>query len=207
MHHPHKRPSSSGVVSLGGGGGCAKCRDLRKERQKRKCTAEIPRRHPPSPSRPPPPLLRDPPLAFFDKKNHAPPPPLLAPSPSPEQKKIKNIRNVHRVRFVDFVGVVRGFRDIRFELQTRIVSVSWDIVGHLQGSTRHLPGKLQKKSEKGFPGQKRLEKESKMTIFQVFFSGVRLVFDSFATFFSSILTGPGNPFSDFFSEFARERPL
>ena len=49
--------------------------------------------------------------------------------------------------------------------------------------------------------EKKLEKESRMTIFQVFFR----VFDSFSTLFRVFLTpgprGPGNPFSNFFRSF------
>ena len=92
----------------------------------------------------------------------------------------------------------------------------WDIVGHLHGSKGLSLQTLRKKSEKGFPGplgprgQKRLEKKSSMTIFQVLFGFLacfRLVFD----FFSGMLTpgqrGPGNPFSDFFRSFPERRLL
>ena len=73
------------------------------------------------------------------------------------------------------------------------------------------PWKTPKKSKKGFLGplEKRLEKESKMTIFQVFFfffgffARFRFVLDFFVP---GMLTpgprGPGNPFSDFFRSFS-----
>ena len=87
----------------------------------------------------------------------------------------------------------------------------------LQESKRPLPRKLMKKSEKGFPEsrslpapkKKKLEKDSKMTIFQVFFgfsARFRLFFDSFFDFFDPGAERPWEPLFRLFPEFSRERP-
>ena len=90
---------------------------------------------------------------------------------------------------------------------------SWDMVGLYRGQKGlSLDSKKSlKRFEKGFqsPGA---EKESKMTIFQVFFFFSR-VFGSFSTFqvFSSFLDPgaerPWEPLFGLFSEFSREKPF
>ena len=76
-----------------------------------------------------------------------------------------------------------------------------DIVGLLQESKRHLPRKLRKKIWKR---SKKTEIESKTTIFQVFFSSFRLIFNFFDFVWALSRPGPrgpGNFFSDFFRSF------
>ena len=89
----------------------------------------------------------------------------------------------------------------------------WQGLGYRWPSTgvkRPLPGKLRKKSEKGFPGPlgpgvKKGSKKSRKLLFFRFLSSFWLVFDSFSTFFSGVLTpgprGPGNPLQTFFRSF------
>ena len=82
------------------------------------------------------------------------------------------------------------------------------------GVKRPFPGKLKKKSEKGFPGPlgPGVKKGSKKTIkrlFFKFFSGFWLVFDSFFDFFGGYVDpgaeSPRQPLFRLFSEFSREK--
>ena len=60
------------------------------------------------------------------------------------------------------------------------------------------------------PGSKKPEKESKMTIFQVFFEFsalFQLFFDFFLSFFNPGAERPREPLFELFSEFSRERPV
>ena len=90
--------------------------------------------------------------------------------------------------------------------------LEWDIVGHPQGSERSLPGKLPKKSEKGFSGplgpgvKKRFDKESKMTIFQAVGSS-STCFRFFKPFFGPGAERPRKPLFRLLSEFPRKRPF
>ena len=82
------------------------------------------------------------------------------------------------------------------------------MVGLLQGSKRSLPRRVRKESEKGFPGlsaagPKKLERESKMTIFQVFFR----VFGSFRLEFFDPGAETRGPLFRLFSDFPRGRGL
>ena len=87
----------------------------------------------------------------------------------------------------------------------------WDIIGLLQGSKRPLPRKLRKMSENGFPGPlgpgiKNAQKESKITIFQVFFGSLAL-FRLFSSVFDPKAERPQEPLFRPSSEFSRKRPF
>ena len=99
-----------------------------------------------------------------------------------------------------------AFRNLQRNFRFRLCC---DVVGLVQESKRHLPRKLRKKSEKGFPGplgrgveeaqkkSKKVEKGPK--------TRKKLENLSFSTLFRGFSTpgprGPGNPFSDFFRSF------
>ena len=64
----------------------------------------------------------------------------------------------------------------------------------------------EKKFEKGFPGPlgpgvEKPQKESKMTIFQAFFSEFSAIFQLFFDFFWAGREAPGTPFRTFFGVF------
>ena len=128
----------------------------------------------------------------------------------------------------------RGLQTIRFNLGPSPDLLGFDIfLSILLGDTENMPRvgialaiyrsqkafpwKTPKKVWKGVPGasrprgQKRLEQESKMTIFQVFFRAFGSFSTRFWLFFGGMLTlgprDPGNPFSDFFRSFPGRRLL
>ena len=92
----------------------------------------------------------------------------------------------------------KGRREVVEKFAPSLESLSsLGLEGMNLGCPRHFAGMRPLGASR--PGsQKKLEKESKMTIFQVFFG----FFRSFSTLFrASGSRGPGNPFSDFFPGF------
>ena len=87
----------------------------------------------------------------------------------------------------------------------------WDIVGHLQGSKGLFLGNSKSSLKRGSwrlsaSGSKRLEKESKVTIFQFFrfLARFRLVFGVFFGHVDPGPRGPGTPFQTFLGIFQGE---